>query len=37
MEKIKTTGFCEMTADEMQIIDGGLNLTISIIIKFSFR
>lgn len=24
MEMIKTTGFCEMTADEMQVIDGGL-------------
>ena len=26
MEMIKTTGFCEMSAEEMQKIDGGLGL-----------
>ncbi len=25
MEMIKTTGFCEMSADEMQNVDGGLD------------
>ena len=25
MEMIKTTGFCEMSADEMQKTDGGLD------------
>ena len=25
MEMIKTTGFCEMSAEEMQKIDGGLD------------
>lgn len=26
MEMIKTTGFCEMTTDEMQVTDGGIIL-----------
>lgn len=29
MEKIKTTGFCDMTTDEMQVTNGGA-LTIAI-------
>ncbi len=30
MEMIKTNGFCEMTADEMQVTDGGLAITLTI-------
>ena len=32
MEMIKTTGFCEMSADELQNLDGGIGPTFWIVV-----